>query len=53
MIKYLDGNIKKEKDGQVRTFRNRYPVSPVFPAYPEWWYRVIIENTGEHFKVRK
>jgi dipeptidase len=51
LIKYLDGNIKKEKDGQFERTETGMPPYPVFPEYPEWWYRVIIENTGDHFKV--
>lgn len=53
MIKYLDGNIKKEKDGQFVRSETGMPVYPDFPEYPEWWYRVIIENTGDHFRVRE
>lgn len=51
LIKYLDGNVKKEKDGQFE--RNEYglPASPDFPGYPEWWYQAIVKSTGEHFKV--
>jgi dipeptidase len=51
LIKYLDGNIKKEKDGQFERTETGMPPYPIFPEYPEWWYRVIIEHTGDHFKV--
>jgi dipeptidase len=51
LIKYLDGNIKREKDGQFERTETGMPPYPVFPEYPDWWYRVIIENTGDHFKV--
>jgi dipeptidase len=51
LIKYLDGNIKREKDGQFERTETGMPPYPIFPEYPEWWYRVIIENTGDHFKV--
>lgn len=53
LIKYLDGNIKKEKDGEFERSETGMPVYPHFPEYPEWWYKVIVEQTGEHFKVRK
>ena len=48
---YVDGNVKKEKDGQFE--RNEYglPASPDFPGYPKWWYQAIVKSTGEHFKV--
>ncbi len=51
MVKYIDGNIKKEKDGVFE--RNEYglPAGPDQPGYPEWWYRAIVKSTGDHFKV--
>ncbi len=51
LVKYLDGNIKREKDGKFERTETGIPVSPHFPGYPEWWYRVIVEQTGDHFKV--
>ena len=53
LIKYLDGNIKNEKNGEFVRTETGMPPYPVFPEYPEWWYRVIIEQTGDHFKVRE
>ncbi len=51
LIKYLDGNVKREKDGQfVRTESGMAP-GPLFPGYPEWWYKAIVNSTGDHFKV--
>lgn len=51
LVKYIDGNIKKEKDGKFE--RNDYglPASPHQPGYPEWWYEAIVNSTGDHFKV--
>jgi hypothetical protein len=53
MVKYVDGNIKKEEKGQF--LRNDYgqPAAPLSPGYPEWWYRAIVNSTGDHFKVRE
>ncbi|SHE93165.1 Dipeptidase [Mariniphaga anaerophila] len=51
LIKYLDGNIKKEKDGKFERTETGMPPYPIFPEYPEWWYKVIVEQTGDHFKV--
>lgn len=51
LIKYMDGNIKREKNGQFERTETGMPPYPIFPEYPEWWYRVIIEQTGDHFKV--
>ncbi len=51
LIKYLDGNIKKEQEGQFERTETGMPPYPNFPDYPEWWYKVIVDQTGEHFKV--
>lgn len=51
LIKYLDGNIKKEKEGEFERSETGMPVYPHFPEYPEWWYRIIVDQTGDHFKV--
>ncbi len=49
MVKYLDGNIKKEENGVFLT--NQYGKYPVVehPEYPEWWLRTIIELTGDRY----
>lgn len=51
LVKYIDGNIKKEENGTFK--RNEYglPAAPDQPGYPEWWYRAIVNSTGNHFKV--
>jgi dipeptidase len=51
LVKYMDGNIKKEENGQF--LRNEYglPAFPDQPGYPEWWYRVIAKSTGDLLKV--
>jgi dipeptidase len=41
LYKYLDGNVKDEK-GEV-----------THPGYPESWYQMVAEATGDHLKVRK
>lgn len=52
MIKYKDGNVMKEKNGQFeRNESGKLPVPPLQPPYPEWWYRKILENNKEHFKA--
>jgi len=51
LVKYMDGNIKKEDKGQF--MRNEYgiPAFPDQPGYPEWWYRIIANGTGDKLKV--
>jgi len=53
MIKYIDGNVKKEQNGSFK--RNAYgqPVSPDFPGYDARFYRSIANETGDKLKVSK
>ncbi len=49
MVKYLDGNIKKEEDGEFLTNEwGKYPIVE-HPGYPDWWLELIIEKTGDKF----
>jgi len=41
LVKYLDGNLKDEH-GKVS-----------HPGYPEAWYRRIVEERGNHFRMRR
>ena len=54
LVKYIDGNIKKEKEGVFLTngFTDNIPEMPDQPGYPEWWYKIIVEQTGDHLKVQ-
>jgi dipeptidase len=52
LVKYIDGNIKKEKDGKF--VPNKYNTTVAFPdqpTYPEKWLRKIAEDTGAKLKV--
>jgi dipeptidase len=52
LIKYKDGNVMIEKNGNFeRNESGKLPASPLHPAYPDWYYRKIIENNKEHFKA--
>ena len=50
-VKYIDGNIKREKNGKFERTATGMPVTPVFAGYPDWWYRAIVNATGDHFKM--
>ncbi|MDR1224539.1 MAG: C69 family dipeptidase [Tannerella sp.] len=52
LVKYIDGNVKKEEDGQFK--RNPYgmPVSPDFPGYDEEFYRSVVKSAGDRLKVK-
>lgn len=51
MVKYLDGVVKKEEDGQFKRNEHGNPASPSRPGYPNEHYRKIIEETGDKYKV--
>ncbi len=50
LVKYIDGNIKKEKDGQFQYNGYTQPAFPNQPALPEWYYKKIVEQTGDKLK---
>ena len=53
LVKYIDGNIKKEKNGQFEKDENGMPVFPLQPGYSEDFYREIINKAGDKLKVVK
>lgn len=53
LVKYIDGNVKKEKNGSFET-KNGLVVSPKQPGYNEAYYRTIAEDpASEHLKSPK
>lgn len=52
LVKYIDGNVKKEGEDGFK--RNPYgmAVSPDFPGYDEKYYRNIVKSAGERLKVK-
>ncbi len=53
LVKYMDGNVKKEENGQFK--QNGYGLSemPDFPGYDEEYYRSIVRSAGERLKVKE
>ena len=53
IVKYIDGNVKKEEYGRFK--RNPYglPASPDFPGYDEEYYRSIVNSAGDRLKVKE
>jgi dipeptidase len=49
LVKYLDGNIKKEQDGRFLRNQWGFPASPKHPDYPDNWKKRLIEESGEQF----
>jgi len=52
-VKYMDGNVKKEKDGKFERNPYNMPVMPSQPGYPQWWLKVITAQHGEMVKEIK
>ena len=52
-VKFLDGNIKKEKDGQFE--RNPYgnPVQPKFGGYTQDYFETIVKGSGDYLLVKE
>lgn len=51
-VKYLDGNAKKvDENGKFVYSPEGMSVYPEFPGYDERYYRSIVKETGDHFKV--
>lgn len=52
LIKYKDGNVMVEKDGVFQKAESgKVAAPPLHPAYPDEYYRKIIDNNKEHFKM--
>lgn len=52
LVKYLDGNVKQEKDGQFIRNPWGYPASPSYPGYSETWKDQVIKETGDKLKMK-
>ncbi|MDR3141998.1 MAG: C69 family dipeptidase [Tannerellaceae bacterium] len=52
LVKYIDGNVKKEENGQFKRSPYGMAVSPDFPGYDETYYRSIVKSAGERLKVK-
>ncbi len=51
LVKFLDGNVKQEKDGKFLRNPYGYPMSPSFPGYPDAWKQNVIRETGDTFRM--
>jgi len=51
LVKYIDGNIKKEKDGKFARTPAGYPEMPLQPGYSDSWKRSVIQDTGNKLLV--
>lgn len=53
LVKYLDGNVKKERDGKFARTETGMPEYPEFPGYDKRYYRSIAEDPdgGDRLKL--
>ena len=51
MVKYVDGVIKREENGQFQRNPHGLPANPIRTGYPEPFIRKVIEETGDKYKV--
>ena len=47
LVKYMDGNIKKEKDGKFERTETGNAVFPMQPHYRQEWQRMIVRDHGD------
>ena len=53
LVKYIDGNVKKEAGGRFLDNGYGLSASPEFPGYSEEYYRRIVESAGERLRVKE
>lgn len=51
LVKYIDGNIKKEENGQFLRSKDGYPLSPDQPGYSEQWKSIVVKDAGKNLKA--
>jgi dipeptidase len=52
LVKYIDGNIKREADGEFLRTPTGMPESPQQPQLPEFWRRAIKNDAREKLIVK-
>ena len=51
LVKYIDGNVKKEANGTFLRTETGYPMNPDQPGYPESWKERVVRDTGKKLKM--
>ncbi|MBO7647066.1 MAG: C69 family dipeptidase [Bacteroidales bacterium] len=54
LVKYHDGNVKKEENGKFKTNGTANPqvVFPDQPEYPQKWYKMIVDDCGKNIQAK-
>lgn len=55
LVKYNDGNVKKEENGKFQKTKGTVPhsVSPAHPRYSDQWYQMIIDDCGKNIEYKE
>jgi len=55
LVKYIDGNIKKEENGKFKYTNTEKPQPefPMQPKYPDWFYKMIIDDAGDNLRIKE
>ncbi len=51
LVKYVDGVVKPEEDGKFKRNEHGQPASPIRTGYSNEFYKQVIEQTGDRYKV--
>jgi dipeptidase len=51
LVKYMDGNIKKEENGVFLRTPDGYPMMPDQPGYSEQWKEIVVKDTGKKLRM--
>ena len=54
LVKYNDGNVKKEENGKFKVSDTRIPqcAFPDQPEYPQYWYKMIVDDCGSNIEAK-
>ncbi|MFW6203324.1 MAG: dipeptidase, partial [Marinilabilia sp.] len=52
MVKYLDGNIHPEEDGEFLKNDHGNPAPAEFPGYDDEYYERVVDDAGEKLKMK-
>ncbi len=53
LVKYMDGNIKKEENGEFLRSPAGYPLGPDQPGYSDRWKENVAKDTGKKLRMPK
>ena len=49
LVKYIDGNVKKEENGSFKQNEWGFPVGPSQPGYSNEWLKIVVKQTNNKF----